>query len=82
MIFFRLFSGFSIQAAETFSVSKKTGIQLTLNSISYSPGDIIKITGHPLESTDWPVLQALTTDYHLVVETPNTEIPAQALQYC
>lgn len=82
LIFYGLFAGFSVQAAKTVTVSKTTGTLFTSADFVYSPEDTIKIIGGLLEIDDWYVLRGLTSNYHLIVETLNTEVPNDALQGC
>lgn len=82
IIFCGLFAGFTLQAAKTITVPKTSGTPFTSADFVYLPEDTIRIIGDLLENNDWFVLKRLTSNYHLIVETLNTEVPDDAFHTC
>lgn len=74
-----LLMSFSLQGA-TIPIAKIDGTPLVIPS--YSAGEILEITGDSLEAGDWNILNSLTTDYHLIMQTSNKQVADHAFEFC
>lgn len=82
IIFCGLFAGLTLQAAKTITVRKTNGTPFTSADFVYLPEDTIRIIGGLMGYGDFNILRELTTNYHLVLETPNTELPTYGFGDC